>query len=327
MSEEAYPEAAEVLRAAGWAPHNGWGVYTRGTMVMGHPAPGEFRLKDFAAIPPGHPQYSADTPDTALEAALWLVAKERKPPPIVGDIVDTGLPNNIWQVEPEPVDEVPEPVREESGNPPDETPGVVDSGDQDAAGGNAGGAEDGAAGGGADLLAGDGSDGAGDSDVLDAEYDEPEDDRDLLALEPPPEPALEGADADFAALPPPEPEDFAPDEIAPDEVAEAVAIFGDNLPMQRLLLIGRVTQIAGELKAVLQDGWTVDEFRELQNHIMRMSEGLAPDDEHARARFAAISEASRAMSMIDAHAERQVEWINGASRDEIATYKPEENWP
>lgn len=315
MTDEAYPEAAEVLRAAGWAPHNGWGVYTRGTLVMGHPSEGEFRLKDWAAIRPGHPQYDPiNTPDTAVEAALWLVAKERKPEAAI--------------VEPEPVDEVPEPVREESGSAADEAPRAVDSGDQDAAGGNAGGAEDGAAGGGSDLFAGDGSDGSGDSDALDAEYDEPENDRDLLALEPPAEPALEGADADFAALPPPEPEDFAPDEIPPaDEVAEAVAIFGDNLPMQRLLLIGRVTQIAGEMKAILQEGWTVDEFRELQNHIMRMSQGIAPEDEHARARFAAISEASRAMSAIDAHAERQVEWINGASRDEIAAYKPEEGWP
>jgi hypothetical protein len=301
--DEAYPEAAEVLRAAGWAPHDLWGVYTRGTLVMGfQPDRSGFHVKNW-----GMDVHGPDTPDDPVEAAQWLVQR------FSSEVVQH---------------EVPEPVREESGSPADPSPGVVDSGDQAAASGNAGGAEDGAAGGGADLFAGDGSDGAGDSDVLDAEYDESEDDRDLLALEPPPEPALEGADADFAALPPPEPEDFAPDEIPPaDEVAEAVAIFGDNLPMQRLLLIGRVTQIAGELKAILQEGWTVEEFRELQNHVMRISQGLAPEDEHARARFAAISEASRAMSAIDAHAERQVEWINGASRDEIAAYKPEEGWP
>jgi hypothetical protein len=70
-TEETHPEAAAVLRDAGWAPHDVWGVYTRGPLVMGSPRAGEFRVKNIAQSPDG-----PNTPDDPVAAALWLVAHE-----------------------------------------------------------------------------------------------------------------------------------------------------------------------------------------------------------------------------------------------------------
>ena len=68
--EETHPEAADVLREAGWTPHDVWGVYTRGPLVMGSPRAGDFHVKNVAACPD-----SADTPDDPVAAAHWLVAR------------------------------------------------------------------------------------------------------------------------------------------------------------------------------------------------------------------------------------------------------------
>ena len=65
---EASPEAAALLAAAGWKPHPKWGVYTRGTLVMGGDLQGGFHVKDW-----GLDIHGPDTPDTAEEAAAWLV--------------------------------------------------------------------------------------------------------------------------------------------------------------------------------------------------------------------------------------------------------------
>lgn len=68
--EETHPEAAEILRAAGWTPHDTWGVFTRDTLVMGSPRAGDFHVKNIARCPD-----SPDTPDDPVEAARWLVAR------------------------------------------------------------------------------------------------------------------------------------------------------------------------------------------------------------------------------------------------------------
>lgn len=76
MSEpiEAYPEAAAILRDAGWLPHNRWGVYTRGSLVMGFSPDGQhFDVKNW-----GLDAHGPDTPDDPVEAAQWLV-NLRKP--------------------------------------------------------------------------------------------------------------------------------------------------------------------------------------------------------------------------------------------------------
>lgn len=73
--DEAYPEAAAVLRDAGWTQHPEWRVYTRGSLVMGSPRKGEFHVKDWERVKLGHPQYGLDTPDTPEEAAQWLIER------------------------------------------------------------------------------------------------------------------------------------------------------------------------------------------------------------------------------------------------------------
>jgi hypothetical protein len=68
--EEAFPEAAAVLREAGWKPHDEWGVYTHGTLVMGSPREGDFHVKNTVRCAD-----SPDTPDDPVLAAHWLVAR------------------------------------------------------------------------------------------------------------------------------------------------------------------------------------------------------------------------------------------------------------
>lgn len=68
--QEAHPEAAAILRDAGWKPHDQWGVYTRGTLVMGFSPDGQnFDVKNW-----GLDVHGPDTPDDPVEAAQWLVA-------------------------------------------------------------------------------------------------------------------------------------------------------------------------------------------------------------------------------------------------------------
>lgn len=103
--EETFPDAAAVLRKAGWKPHDVWGVYTQGTLVMGSPRVGEFRIKNIAHSPDG-----PDTPDDPVAAALWLVAhepvavaSEPEETPAHEDDAETGAEAN----EPETLGEFP----------------------------------------------------------------------------------------------------------------------------------------------------------------------------------------------------------------------------
>lgn len=77
-SAEAHPEAAALLAAAGWTPHPKWGVFTRGTLVMGGDHLGGFHVKDW-----GMDIHGPDTPDTAEEAAAWLVQRFAIPADVV----------------------------------------------------------------------------------------------------------------------------------------------------------------------------------------------------------------------------------------------------
>lgn len=94
--EESLAEASRILTAANWKADEGWGGFTYGTCVGGLAPDGNVYVKNWAAIPPGHPRYSEDTPDEAHEAAQWL-ADRYKAPEIEPD---NALSLGVLEVEP-----------------------------------------------------------------------------------------------------------------------------------------------------------------------------------------------------------------------------------
>ena len=75
---ESQLEAVNILHNAGWQR-----IYVAGTLVGGVEPIGNVHIKDWAKIPPGHDLHSEDTPDTAHEAAAWLVERFKAPEPMV----------------------------------------------------------------------------------------------------------------------------------------------------------------------------------------------------------------------------------------------------
>ena len=149
---------------------------------------------------------------------------------------------------------------------------------------------------------------------------------------------VEGADLEAFALTDQSEQPPMAQEAAP-EPGGGVAYFGDDIHVARLAKMGRLAEIARERKAVLHEGWTVSEFASLQNLLVRIERGEAPDDGAARARFLAISERSRAMSAIDAYQnsredelERYAEQMKAEetrdqARDAILAFNPDDGWP
>lgn len=167
-----------------------------------------------------------------------------------------------------------------------------------------------------DTLSGEGWDVDGAGDIRDADFTVEDfgSEEDLLADEAQDTLAIEGADLET--------------EAAPNGPIAYGASTIDGLIREKL---GRVSQIARELKAVQQEGWTVEEYAYLQNLMVRMDRGEAPDDQASRERFLAIAMKSQAMSRIDAVRDRkegELEEI-GQRRDFDAAvyYEPAEGWP
>ena len=281
--QEAFPEAAAILRAAGWKPHDPWGVYTRGTVVMGFSPDGQhFDVKNWGADVHG-----PDYPDNPVEAAQWLV--RRRANPLASEAT----------LEPIAVAAASQGVAED-----DPLAGVASEA----------------------VLSGENAEGGNvvpevESDpdersVYDADFTiEDLGSDDLLADDDFAPLALEGADA--------EPE--APAQDGP--IAYGASTI-DGLIREKL---GRVSQIARELKVIQQEGWTLEEYAYLQNLMVRMDRGEAPDDQASRERFLAIAMKSQAMSRIDAVRDRkegELEEI-GQRRDFDAAvyYEPNEGWP
>ncbi|MEQ1491717.1 MAG: hypothetical protein ABL932_14335, partial [Terricaulis sp.] len=266
---EAYPEAAALLQAAGWKPHDGWNVYTRDTLVMGFQPDGQaFHVKNWAAIQEGHPQWTSDTPDTAEEAAAWLVERF-KPNPLT---TEATLDPVALQSE-----EVENPGDESNG----ETGASPDGGEQllgaDAPEGSDvdDGAGVGISGEGAEVFGsvdfGD-ADGSNDAELptnfsgsieaaggvdfdtgaVDADFTEGEDlGSELLDAH---DTILEGGDPwSTPELPAPDPIDFAPDEIAPEPENDQARFYGlDDLDRVRSLRIGDVATEALRLTTMIE---------------------------------------------------------------------------
>lgn len=126
-----------------------------------------------------------------------------------------------------------------------------------------------------------------------------------------------------------------PDDIEVEEPTQreqptdpgGVAYFGDNIHTIKLAKMGRLSQIARAAKDALQEGWTLAEFASLQNLVVRIDRGEAPDDPEARARFVAISERSAAMARVDAFREQRESELEAAERPGIEAFDPEAGWP
>lgn len=108
-----------------------------------------------------------------------------------------------------------------------------------------------------------------------------------------------------------------------------VAYFGDNINVIRLAKIGRVTQIARDLKAALQDGWTVEDFASLQGYVVANTNeiGTFIGDPAIYADFIAVSDKIAAQRRIDGHANTQIAFIETASREDVEAFDPEAGWP
>ena len=281
-SAEAYPDAAAILRDAGWRPHPEWGVYTRATLVMGQQPDGAaFHVKDWAMIKPGHPNYGPDTPDTAEEAAQWLVvrfAPEPAPPP-----------------EPEP-----EPEPQELG---------------------------------AELLEVQGELGES-ADIALTEDTHPHDggDHEPGGENPASEPAQEAGfaleapdpiDADYSELPALEGQDVAAE---PADAGGSQFIFGDNLDQMRTAAIGLVMRHA----RALTPSWALEDdaaLIELRNFTMGVSEGRWPDDAGRRAELDTLEGTLARINAIARARDEKVEFLEGASREEVEGFDPEADWP
>lgn len=324
---EAYPEAAAILAEAGWKPHDGWNVYTRDTLVMGFQPNGQaFHVKNWAAISEGHPQWTADTPDTAEEAAAWLVERFKPAPndltteatldPVALQSEEVENPRTYDEATAEYFAEYPEDesngeTGEASGDGESASELVFEPSDE-------GDAER------VDLF---------DSESvpvepLDAEFTEGEDlGSELLDVE------LEGDDfselsrrADAALLDGPPPEDFAPDEIVPPETQSGAFIFGDNLDQLRTAAIGRVIRYAN----ALMPHWAIQDdarLAYLRNFAMGVSEKRWDDDPALSAELNALETTIRRINEIKNSRDAKVEFLEGASREEIIDFAVEANWP
>lgn len=290
--QETHPEAAAVLSAAGWKPHDEWGVYTHGSLVMGSPRLGEFHVKNVARCPDG-----PDTPDDPVEAARWLVARfpvaeasEPEETPAHEAHSETGAEAGGVGAGADLQDHASGDAVIEDVGPP----GDLGAGGEPEIGYSRLGEGDGDAGGAAGVpqpdwsggSAGDLSEGPG-SEILDADYTDPTD--------PPPEAHPSGA-----------------------------FIFGDNLEQKRTAAIGLVVQ---EALTRLPAAIDYSRMSELRNFTMGVSEGRWPDDPAKREELDLLEATERLRRAIEAIRDAKIETLLTATREEIEAFDTQDGWP
>lgn len=309
--EEAHPEAAAILAQAGWTPHPEWGVYTRGPLVMGGVG-GSFHVKDYTRIPPGHPQYGPDTPDTAEEAAAWLVARFPNP------LATEATLELITLAEAPEAEETPQHESDgetgeasEGGLPhPEAEPSADASAPDDSLLGSGGISDDGAYDGGeADSLI--------ESEPLDADFSEPQDlGAELLDEYEAELPALEGADLEEAE---PEP--------AEDPPQGQDRVYGlDDLDRVRAVAIHRVRLYANGL----MPPWYPDDdarLATLRNFAMGVSEKRWDDDAAKQTELNALETTVRRINEIKNARDAKAEFLENASREDVEAFVVEADWP
>lgn len=287
LTNEAYPLAAEILRDAGWKPHDTWGVFTQGTLVMGSPRVGEFRIKNIAHSPDG-----PDTPDDPVAAALWLVAhepvavaSEPEETPAHEDDAETGEDdaNGSSNAKDAPQSsETLENAGESDLRSDDEADDSFESDDAFGEGGSG------------SALLGEPSLDLG-AEILDADFYEPTG------------PLIEGAD--FAET---------------EDHAGGAFIFGDNLEQQRTSAIGLVVQAALIRMPAAID---YARMSELRNFTMGVSEGRWPDDPDKREELDTLEATERLRRAVEAARDTKVAALLSATREEIEAFDVEAGWP
>lgn len=308
MMQEAHPEAAAILAAAGWKPHDRWGVYTTDTLVMGFSPCGQFfDVKNWALDIHG-----PDYPDAPVEAAEWLV-RLRAPNPL-----SLGATEPVVIIEEPPVDPVPESQAQDEPSAPE--PDSVSGGDETPAGGDAGSAEDGAAGGGGALLAHDGQAWEGDSGV------EPDHDYEAEFEEIAPDELTEAAD--LLELEAPDlGEEILEEHGEQPQQAQGDRFYGlDDIDRRKTVAIGLVMRHAKSLMPF----WTTNEdaaLAELRNFAMGVAENRWPDDAGRQLELAALETTVRRIREIERARDEKVEFIEAADREAFDAFVVEADWP
>lgn len=323
VENEAHPRAAVMLADAGWSPHPTWGVFTRGTLVMGGDLMGGFHVKNW-----GMDIHGPDTPDTAEEAAEWLVqrfaipadvvtfADAPEPEPVHDDLsasdsggADAGDGDASLSGESDTGDAGGDGASAESaGNGAGDQPGVGDSDPDDTA----------------DFLSSDGD--VESSDPIDADFTVH--DLDTIELIEPDEPDFGRELLEF--------EDELAGEPAPAADASGAFIFGDNLHQMRTAAIGLVSTHAAILTAEIEaaSGEQEGEYADLQSLVVtnldKHTGAFTLQDAPSLMRYHRWSEldATRAaVRTIDRVRKEKTAFLLSAERAEIEAFDPSEGWP
>tara|TARA_R110000868_G_scaffold300642_3_gene561094 strand:- start:5922 stop:6974 length:1053 start_codon:yes stop_codon:yes gene_type:complete len=350
MTEETHPEAADILREAGWAPHDAWQVYTRDTLVMGfQPDRLAFHVKNWAKVQPGDRAYSEDTPDTPEEAASWLVALFNVNPLSTEATLEPVAV--LSEAEETAAHESDSETGEEADGDGATAPGVVYEG------GDSGGLEQvdlgysdtGRSGSGVVAFAADGDEAGGDAeeenfdvsngesiggelahgsggDVSDADFE--------AIFEEAPDLGAELLDDEAFAhgeLPAPDPLDFAPDEIEPEpEHSPGAFIFGDNLAHDRIIRIGQLSEHATDLIAAAKSGYSDNEHDAVRSHVVtNMNEAGAyvGGRQDLFDRFIELETVTGLIRRIEIYRDERQDFIRSADRDAVAAFEPAAGWP
>lgn len=319
MTEETYPEAAAILRDAGWAPHDAWQVYTRDTLVMGFQPDGQgFHVKNWAKVQPGDRAYSEDTPDTAEEAAAWLVERF-KPVAVLSEAEETAAHESDSETGEEPSGKsAPDGVVLEGSDAGDAV--GVDLSDA-AIGLSDVGRADGGSEAGDDEALGSLARTSVDADPIDADFEETPD----LGAE-----LLDDEDFTLPELPAPEPEDFAPDEIEPEDHSPGAFIFGDNLAHDRIVRIGQLSERATELIAEAKVGYSDAEHDAVRSHVvthMNAAGAYVGDNPKLFGRFIELETVTARIRRIEIYRDERQDFIRSADREAVASFDPAAGWP
>jgi hypothetical protein len=322
--EEAHPEAADILREAGWAPHDAWQVYTRDTLVMGFQPDGQgFHVKNWAKVQPGDRSYSEDTPDTAEEAAVWLVERFKLSPlsteatlePVAieseagEDSAHEAAASDDGAASSVAASEAVAPASEPAFDLDDNRP--LESGEDGEGFGVGSGQEIESAEVAATF-----------NEPLDADFEDASD----LGAE-----LLDDEAFAHGELPAPDPLDFAPDEIEPEpEHSPGAFIFGDNLAHDRIVRIGQLSEHATELIAAAKAGYSDSEHDAVRSHVVtNLNEAGAYVGGNPKLfdRFIELETVTARIRRIEIYRDERQDFIRSADREAVASFDPSQGWP